>query len=703
MSRSIAVKAVAIALCALSLLVVAGSGLAMVLLERFGLYTRTPEECLEKQLESNALEVAEYAVTRYNIRNLGSVPQELLDSQDFYIFCSNGYDYRQYQVEKGLAGYTLASLDGKVLDSVAMEGSDSEISEFTFTVSSSCPVVTKISDTRVTEPDIFEETDAALTDPPEASEPTNYGENYQYTEEWELATDSGSAAYRIAFYEGPDYAVTVRISNRLWSYGDSQMWALANLLYGHRYGLIGILLAGLTLFVATLIYLGWAAGKKPGSGEIQPAGLNRLPLDLYLCGGGICVTLLLMLAFRLVEYLFYSAEYINVLSITLAALLTLAAAVICACFYCALAAQVKVKGGYWWRHSVTGWCLLKLWHGVRWCWRGIRRLFTMVPLVWQWILTGAGMGLVLLVGTIWSFDDHSGFPAFCAILIFGAAVCYSAYAFGTLYAGARRMARGDLTQKIPVKYLWGSFRDFANRLNALADVAVDAARNQLKSERMKTELITNVSHDIKTPLTSIINYVDLLRKPHTEQEGAQYLEVLSRQSQRMKKLLEDLMEMSKASTGNIHAEIQELDAAETVNQALGKFADKLASVSLTPVFPQPEKPIRMMADGRLAWRVLSNVLSNAVKYALPGTRLYVDIAQAEHDVIISLKNISREQLNISAEELMERFVRGDTSRNTEGSGLGLNIAQSLMELQHGKLRLVVDGDLFKVTLIFPGA
>ena len=140
-----------------------------------------------------------------------------------------------------------------------------------------------------------------------------------------------------------------------------------------------------------------------------------------------------------------------------------------------------------------------------------------------------------------------------------------------------------------------------------------------------------------------------------------------------------------------------------MNQALGEFADKLASVSLTPVFPQPEKPIRMMADGRLAWRVLSNVLSNAVKYALPGTRLYVDIAQAEHDVIISLKNISREQLNISAEELMERFVRGDTSRNTEGSGLGLNIAQSLMELQHGRLRLVVDGDLFKVTLIFPGA
>jgi len=233
-------------------------------------------------------------------------------------------------------------------------------------------------------------------------------------------------------------------------------------------------------------------------------------------------------------------------------------------------------------------------------------------------------------------------------------------------------------------------------------VAVVAAQKQLKSERMKTELITNVSHDIKTPLTSIINYVDLLQKPHTEEEEKQYLQVLDRQSQRLKKLIEDLMEMSKASTGNMAVDITLVDAVESVNQALGEFSDKLDRAQLVPVFRHTEPSVAMMADGRLVWRVLSNLLSNAVKYAMPGTRLYIDLMQLEGKVVISLKNISREELNVDAEELMERFVRGDGSRNTEGSGLGLNIAKSLMELQKGQLQLLVDGDLFKVTLIFPG-
>jgi len=219
---------------------------------------------------------------------------------------------------------------------------------------------------------------------------------------------------------------------------------------------------------------------------------------------------------------------------------------------------------------------------------------------------------------------------------------------------------------------------------------------------MKTELITNVSHDIKTPLTSIINYVDLMQRPHSDEEQEQYLEVLDRQSQRLKKLIDDLMEMSKASTGNLTVDIGIVNAGEAVNQALGEFADKLERAELYPVFRQPEKTLEMMADGRLVWRVMSNLLSNAVKYALPGTRLYVDLAEVDGKVIISLKNISREELNVQADELLERFVRGDVSRNTEGSGLGLNIAQSLMELQKGQLQLLVDGDLFKVTLIFPG-
>ena len=234
-------------------------------------------------------------------------------------------------------------------------------------------------------------------------------------------------------------------------------------------------------------------------------------------------------------------------------------------------------------------------------------------------------------------------------------------------------------------------------------MAVVAAREQSKSERMRSELITNVSHDIKTPLTSIINYVDLLQMPHTPEQEEEWLAVLNRQSGRLKKLIEDLIEMSKAASGSLPVDIVELDAGEAVNQALGEFADKLAAAELTPVFHAPENPVFMRADGRLVWRAMSNLLSNAVKYALPETRLYIDISRVEGNVLISMKNISREPLNISAEELMERFVRGDTSRNTEGSGLGLNIAKNLMELQKGQLQLLVDGDLFKATLIFPAA
>ena len=278
---------------------------------------------------------------------------------------------------------------------------------------------------------------------------------------------------------------------------------------------------------------------------------------------------------------------------------------------------------------------------------------------------------------------------------------YDSYCYGTVMQGAKRMAQGELTHKIPTRYLLGSYRDHAKQLNTMADVAIIAAQKQTRSERMKTELITNVSHDIKTPLTSIINYVDLLQKPHTEEEAQQYLEVLNRQSHRMKKLLEDLMEMSKASTGNITAEITRINSTEAVNQALGEFSDKLAAAQLTPVFRSPAEPVYVQADGRLTWRVLSNILSNAVTYAMPGTRVYLDLVQTEHRVQLSVKNISREELNVTAEELTERFVRGDASRNTEGSGLGLNIAKTLMELQKGDLTVTVDGDLFKVTLSFP--
>ena len=229
-----------------------------------------------------------------------------------------------------------------------------------------------------------------------------------------------------------------------------------------------------------------------------------------------------------------------------------------------------------------------------------------------------------------------------------------------------------------------------------------AVEERMRSERFKTELITNVSHDLKTPLTSIVSYVELLKKEDIENPQARsYIEVLDRQSQRLKKLTEDLVEASKASSGAMTVNRERVDLAELLRQCAGEYAERFAAAGVEPVLALPEGDWTVTADGRLLWRVLDNLLQNVTKYAQSGTRCYLELKKTESDTRLEIQNISRQALNIPAEELMERFVRGDASRSTEGSGLGLSIARSLMELMGGGLELLLDGDLFKVTLRFP--
>ena len=509
----------------------------------------------------------------------------------------------------------------------------------------------------------------------------------------------------ITYVASDEYTVTVYMTaNSLSSY-DGIPVIYIDTLFGIRYWLIAALGSCMVVFAACAVYLCYVAGKGRHSDVIAPGGLNRLPLDVYLAAaGGICTGLVFLTWVILEEWVL--GESLNIGGLALATLVMLVIATVVIGFFFAVSAQAKMGRTYWIRHTLIGSLCILIFKGLRFVCRAIGKLFSLMPMIWQYILISLGMGFGLFLALALCFNSGTGFAALFLIhTILGciAIVSYGGYALGTILRGAKRMRQGDLNRKINTRFLIGTYKKGAEDLNALADAAKVAAEKQLKSERMKTELITNVSHDIKTPLTSIINYVDLLEKPHTEAEQQQYLEVLSRQSQRLKKLIDDLMDMSKATTGNMNVEIMQVDAVEAVNQALGEFADKLTAAALTPVFCQPEEEIPMQADGRLVWRVLSNCLSNIVKYALPGTRVYIDVRRVEEKVQISLKNISREPLNISAEELKERFVRGDASRNTEGSGLGLNIAQSLMELQKGSLELLVDGDLFKVTLTFPGS
>lgn len=244
-------------------------------------------------------------------------------------------------------------------------------------------------------------------------------------------------------------------------------------------------------------------------------------------------------------------------------------------------------------------------------------------------------------------------------------------------------------------------QNIAEEINDIAGGLSNAIEEKLKSERLKTELITNVSHDIKTPLTSIINYVDLLKKEKTDGEKAEeYLNILDNKSQRLKKLTEDLVEASKASAGAIKLNMEKLNVRELIKQVSGEFEDKFKAHQLEEIISFPENDIYIMADSRYMYRILENMYSNISKYAMEGTRVYTDITEKDNNVYIQIKNVSKQKLNISADELMQRFVRGEASRNTEGSGLGLSIARSLTELQQGTFNIYLDGDLFKVTIQF---
>ena len=274
--------------------------------------------------------------------------------------------------------------------------------------------------------------------------------------------------------------------------------------------------------------------------------------------------------------------------------------------------------------------------------------------------------------------------------------------YGKVKKAAVEMASGNMDVSVNTEGMFIDFEEHGEALNEIASGLNNAISERMKSERMKTELITNVSHDIKTPLTSVINYVDLLQKEDFENETAKgYLEVLDRQAKRLKKLIEDLIEASKAATGSIKFNIENVNARVLLNQSIGEFDDRLTDKNITVVTEVPEKDVYVKADNRYLFRVFDNLMSNIVKYSQEGTRAYVELKEENGRAHYTFKNISKDKLNISADELMERFVRGDRSRNTEGNGLGLSIARSLTESMGGKMELTVDGDLFKVDISFP--
>lgn len=266
----------------------------------------------------------------------------------------------------------------------------------------------------------------------------------------------------------------------------------------------------------------------------------------------------------------------------------------------------------------------------------------------------------------------------------------------------KRISRGEVGYTLKTDGFTGGELEAAESINSISDGLKSALNEQVKADRLKADLITNVSHDIKTPLTSIINYVDLIKRENIDNEKVrEYIDVLDKKSARLKNLTEDLVEASKASSGSIKLDMCRLDMAELAIQAGGEFEDKFAARHLEFNLNTGEGPAYVMADGRHLWRVFENLLNNAAKYAMENTRIYADVEHIGGNCVFSIKNISQSKLNISPEELTERFIRGDISRSTEGSGLGLNIAQSLTKLMGGRLVIEIDGDLYKAKVIMP--
>ena len=492
-------------------------------------------------------------------------------------------------------------------------------------------------------------------------------------------------------------------STRLYTLSDGSIYALtytADLLQvetapTYSYLLLSWLTehTGLTIFLTALFALlalfcfcfsMASAGHWAGHEGIHLTWLDKIPADVWL--------LVLLCTFFIGWEAFYYEWGRVFFCAALVPLVLL--------FLCAFAAQCKA--GTVLRGALIGRIARFLWRIVRAIFRALLHTLVRLPLVWKTALVGlviAGAEFLLYINDFYRVR----YGAFLVMkLIELLAVLYIAVSLRTLQKGGEKLARGDFSSPIDTRYLLWDFKRYGQELNDVQGGLEQAVQEQMKAEHLKTELITNVSHDIKTPLTSIVNYVDLLKKEDIPSPNAQeYIAVLDRQSHRLKKLTEDLVEASKASSGALNVELQPTDVNVLLSQIEGEYQERLAACHLTLVTQPPAPGTMIQADSRLLSRVMDNLVSNVCKYALENTRVYVTAAVRDGQAVISFKNVSRDELNISPDELMERFVRGDASRHSEGSGLGLSIARSLVQLQGGTFALSIDADLFRADIVFP--
>lgn len=458
--------------------------------------------------------------------------------------------------------------------------------------------------------------------------------------------------------------------------------------YNNRYILIFTAVLSLALCIVIYSYLFISVGHRSNNADIKVAMLNNVPADIL----SVIVFLIFLYGIWLLTEL-----YGLVVTVALGSLILVALYFVALWYLLSIAVQAKTRTLF--NHTFLYWIfkkLAKIASVIKHIYKNFATVYKVAMVI------GAFLAFELIFMGLNAYENDNLIIGWIIISVIAAIILLlAAVAFQKVKQGGEKIVTGDLDNKIDTTYMFGDIKDFAESLNNINQGLQTAIDDKMKSERFKTELITNVSHDIKTPLTSIVNYVDLIKKEDCDnQKINEYIEVLDRQSNRLKKLIEDLVEASKAQTGNLSVELTKCNLSVLINQAVGEFSERLEAKNLQIVQSVENQELHIMADGRRLWRVFDNLLNNICKYAMSGTRVYIDLICDNGKAVITFRNISELPINAAADELTERFVRGDRSRNTEGSGLGLSIAKSLTELQNGSFEISTDGDLFKAKITF---
>lgn len=487
----------------------------------------------------------------------------------------------------------------------------------------------------------------------------------------------------------------------------------AEQLYDNRNVIPVICCTGTILALLCFIFLLCSAGHKNGREGITPSAIHEIHLDVYTVVVAVGAFTGLYLAFG---WIGMNSGMINLIVLVI---LFAAEVIWCTLYFMELA--IRLKMGKWWQNTILYRVFRFFGRFCKRVFRGIVKLIRGIPMVWRTALLCLAVCVVEFFGLMLFYNDTDVLLFFWAIekFILCGAITFVALMCKELQEGSEALADGDLNYKLDTSHMVLSFKEHGENLNRIGEGISAAVEQRMKSEHLKTELITNVSHDIKTPLTSIINYADLIGKEvsgdvkdtgdgagtetaqEREQHISEYAEVLLRQSQKLKKLLDDLLEASKATTGNLEVHPEVCDVSVLLSQAVGEYEQRFSEKKLETIVKQPEETVKVMADGRHLWRLFDNLLNNIYKYAQAGSRVYLNVEHDGQNANIIFRNMSAYPLEMSPEELEERFTRGDRSRHMEGNGLGLSIAKSLTELQKGDMEIVTDGDLFKVVITLP--